>query len=64
MSVVIPMGNFESVLTAQVNVISIEYPGYGLLQGIEPTEEVGCRAAALLPHCWAIQSFTWKTIPH
>lgn len=25
--------------SAEVNVISIEYPGYGLLQGIEPNEE-------------------------
>ena len=32
----------DAEISRQVNVISIEYPGYGLLQGIEPTEEAGC----------------------
>ena len=34
------MGNLnEDCSLQQVNVIAVEYPGYGLLQGIEPAEE-------------------------
>lgn len=51
----------------QVNVISIEYPGYGLLQGIEPTEEVRKKRGssicsyASFPNTWVFLKIFFKS---